>query len=97
MYEHIWYDNQHGYMVGAKDGIQRRRARAHIIRRFDVYQGQEHFDIEVFLRMMSVQFVRAKQYTVPYPFHLIDLYVENVLRFGASDPNKLADDIKGGK
>lgn len=83
MYEGIWSDEQDCYMVGAKDGIQRRQARAHIIRRFDVYQGQEHFDIEVFLRMMSVQFVRAKQYTVlPYPFHLIDLYVENVLRFG---------------
>lgn len=83
MYENIWSDDQYCYMVGAKDGIQRRQARAHIIRRFDVYQGREHFDIEVFLRMMSVQFVRAKQYTVlPYPFHLIDLYVENVLRFG---------------
>ena len=83
MYEGIWSDDQHCYMVGAKDGIQRRQARAHIIRRFDAYQGQEHLDIEVFLRMMSVQFVRAKQYTVlPYPFHLIDLYVENVLRFG---------------
>lgn len=83
MYEDIWSDDQYCYMVGAKDGIQRRQARAHIIRRFDVYQGQEHFDIEVFLRMMSVQFVRTKQYTVlPYPFHLIDVYVENVLRFG---------------
>lgn len=83
MYENIWSDDQYCYMVGAKDGIQRRQARAHIIRCFDVYQGQEHFNIEVFLRMMSIQFVRAKQYTVlPYPFHLIDLYVENVLRFG---------------
>ena len=30
----------------------------------------------------SVKFVRLNQYTVyPYAFHLIDLYVENVLRF----------------
>lgn len=87
MYEGIWSDDHACYMVGAKDGLQRRQARAHILRRFDVYQGQEHFDIEVFLRMMSVQFVRAKQYTVlPYPFHLIDLYVENVLRFGGQQP-----------
>src|SRR5260221_3193449 len=82
MYEDIWYDNDHCYMVGAAQGIKRQQPRAHLIRRFDVYQGQEHFDIQPLLRMMSVQFVRLKQYTVfPYPFHLIDLYVENVLRF----------------
>lgn len=82
MYEGIWSDDHYCYMVGAKDGIQRRQARAHILRRFDIYQGREHFDMEMYLRMMSIQFVRAKQYTVlPYPFHLIDLYVENVLRF----------------
>jgi hypothetical protein len=35
------------------------------------------------LRMLSVQFVRLKQYTVySYPFHLLDLYVENILLFG---------------
>ncbi len=50
---------------------------------YHAYQGQEQLDIEAFLRMMSVQFVRAKQHTIlPYPFHLIDLYVENFLRFG---------------
>lgn len=58
--------------------------RAHLIRRFDVYhQGEEQFDMQFFLRMLSVQFVRLKQYTVyPYPFHLLDLYVENILLFG---------------
>jgi len=35
---------------------------------------------------MGVLFVRYKQYTVsPYYFHLIDLYVENVLRYLSSE------------
>jgi hypothetical protein len=83
MYQGIWYDNEHRYMVGATEGMKYQQPRAHLIRRFDVYQGEEQFDIQLFLRMLSVQFVRLKQYTVyPYPFHLLDLYVENILRFG---------------
>jgi hypothetical protein len=83
MYEGIWYDDDHCYMVGATKGMKYQQPRAHLIRRFDIYQGAEHFDIQPLLRMFSVQFVRWKQYTVyPYPFHLIDLYVENVLLFG---------------
>jgi hypothetical protein len=89
MYEGIWYDNEHCYMVGATEGMKYQQPRAHLIRRFDVYQGAEHFDIELLLRMLSVQFVRLKQYTVyPYPFHLIDLYVENVLLFGEKQGSK---------
>lgn len=69
--------------VGATEGMKFQQPRAHLIRRFDVYQGGEHFDIQIFLRMLSVQFVRLKQYTVyPYPFHLINIYVESILRFG---------------
>ncbi len=83
MYQGIWYDDEHCYMVGATDGMKYQQPRAHLIRRFDVYQGEEHFDIQPLLRMLSVQFVRLRQYTVyPYPFHLIDLYVENILLFG---------------
>lgn len=80
MYEGIWYDDEHCYMVGATEGMKYQQPRAHLIRRFDVYQGKEHFDIQPLLLMLSVQFVRLRQYTVyPYPFHLIDIYVENVL------------------
>jgi len=57
--------------------MNQKQPRAHLIRRFGVYQGS--FDIQPLLLAMSVQFVRHRQYTVyPYPFHLIDLYVENV-------------------
>jgi hypothetical protein len=83
MYQGIWYDDEHRYMVGATEGMKYQQPRAHLIRRFDVYQGEEQFDIQLFLRMLSVQFVRLKQYTVySYPFHLLDLYVENILLFG---------------
>ena len=82
MYEGIWYDDENCYMIGATQPMNQQQARAHLIRHFDVYQGVEYFDIQPLLLTMSVQFVRYNQYTVyPYPFHLIDLYVENVLRY----------------
>lgn len=82
MYEGIWYDDERCYTVGSAQPMNQQQPRAHLIRRFDVYQGADSFDIEPFLLSMGVQFVRRNQYTVyPYPFHLIDLYVENVLRY----------------
>lgn len=49
-------------------------------------QGSSHFDKEQLLAMMGVLFVRYKQYTVlPYYFHLIDLYVDNVSRYVSSE------------
>ena len=82
MYEGIWYDEDNCYMVGSSMSLKQKQPRAHLIRRFDVYMGQEQFDMQPLLRATSVQFVRLKQYTVyPYAFHLIDLYVKNVLRF----------------
>ena len=82
MYEGIWYDDEHCYMVGSVQPMKQQQPTAHLIRHFDVYQGEDNFDIQPFLLTMSVQFVRYNQYTVfPYPFHLIDMYVENVLRY----------------
>jgi hypothetical protein len=82
MYDGIWYDNHNCYMVGSSQPMNQQQPRAHLIRRFDVYQGSDHFDIQPLLLATSVQFVRFNQYTVyPYAFHLIDLYVETVLRF----------------
>lgn len=81
-YQGIWYDEDRSYMVGSPTSMNQRQPRAHLIRRFDVYTGESQFDIRPFLLATSVQFVRLNQYTVyPYAFHLIDLYVENVLRF----------------
>ena len=83
LYEGIWYDEgDYSYLVGSAQPMKPKQPRAHLIRRFDVYMGADHFDIGPLLLATSVQFVRLNQYTVyPYAFHLIDLYVENVLRF----------------
>lgn len=81
-YKGIWYDEEFCYLVGATSSMPQKQPRAHLIRQFDVYMGKEHFDLLSLLQATSVQFVRLKQYTVyPYPFHLIDLYVENTLHF----------------
>jgi hypothetical protein len=83
LYEGIWYDESgHSYLVFSAQPMKAKQPRAHLIRRFDVYVGADRFDIGPLLLATSVQFVRLNQYTVyPYAFHLIDLYVENVLRF----------------
>ena len=68
------------YVVGDTYGMNATQARAHRVRQFVVYQGEDKFDIQPMLDSMSVKFVRLKQYTVyPYYFHLIDLYIDNVL------------------
>jgi len=81
LYEGIWYDDtDYSYMVGSTQGINKAQARAHLIRHFDLYQGEEGFDIAPLLTSMSIQFIRLKQFTVyPYPFHLISLYAESTL------------------
>jgi len=82
LYEGIWYDDtDQSYLVGSTQGINKAQARAHLIRRFDIYQGKEHVDVTPLLTSMSIQFIRLKQFTVyPYPFHLISLYAESALQ-----------------
>jgi hypothetical protein len=86
LYQGIWYDNTNAFLVGSRTGMNvQGQERAHLIRRFQVMQGEAHFDEAHFLSTMGVLFVRSRQYTVsPYYFHLIDLYVENVLRYTPS-------------
>ncbi|MBA2394054.1 MAG: hypothetical protein H0V70_15095 [Ktedonobacteraceae bacterium] len=81
-YEGIWYDQDFCYLVGATSSMPQKQPRSHLIRHFDVYVGKEHFDFQSLLRATTFQFVRLHQYTVyPYPFHLIDIYIQNVLHF----------------
>ncbi|HLG75462.1 MAG TPA: hypothetical protein VFA09_19870 [Ktedonobacteraceae bacterium] len=86
LYQGIWYDDTDAFLVGSPTSMNLQgQARAHLVRRFQIMQGSSHFDKEELLKTMGVLFVRHKQYTVsPYYFHLIDLYVENVLRYGSS-------------
>ncbi len=83
LYQGIWYDETNAFLVGSPTGMNvGGQERAHLIRRFQVLQGAAHFDKEQVLSTMGVLFVRHNQYTVsPYYFHLIDIYVENVLRY----------------
>ena len=82
LYEGIWYDDtDQSYLVGSTQGINRAQARAHLIRRFDVYLEKERVDVTPLLTSMSIQFIRLRQFTVyPYPFHLISLYAESALQ-----------------
>ncbi len=83
LYQGIWYDDTNAFIVGSPNSMNiDGQERAHPIRRFQIIQGEAHFNKEQLLLTMGVQFVRHKQYTVsPYYFHLIDLYIENVLRY----------------
>jgi len=88
LYQGIWHDESNAFLVGSPTGMNvQGQERTHLIRRFQVIQGGDHFDREQLLSTMGVLFVRPGQYTVsPYYFHLIDLYVENVLRYSPSAP-----------
>ncbi len=94
LYQGIWHDDTNAFLVGSPTGMKMQgQEHAHLIRRFQVMQGTAHFDEEQFLSTMGVLFVRARQYTVsPYYFHLIDLHVENVLRY----PPSGTEDFNGG-
>lgn len=93
LYQGIWHDESNAFLVGSPTGMNMQgQERSHLIRRFQVMQGEVYFNREQLLSTMSVLFVRPGQYTVsPYYFHLIDLHVENVLRYSSSG----ADDFNG--
>ena len=88
-YHGIWVDDEGRFMVGSPDQLKFTQPRAHLIRRFDAYKGEERFPTKLFLNTLAVPFVRPEQYTVyPYPFHLIDLYIETKLHWEGTDiPN----------
>jgi len=87
----IWFDPEGRFMVGSPDQMKFDQARAHRIRRFHAYRGGEHFPLALFLNTLGVLFVRPEQYTVyPYPFHLIDQYVETRLHWETTLPSQAA-------
>lgn len=82
LYQGIWYDETNAFTVGSPTGMNiEGQDKANPIRRFQILQGADHFNKEQVLSTMGVKFVRFNQYTVsPYYFHLIDVYVESILR-----------------
>lgn len=80
VYTGIWYTNDLRYVVGDSNPMNSSQAKAHRVRQFHIYQGNENLDITPFLEEMSVTFVRLNQYTVyPYHFNLIDIYIDSIL------------------
>jgi hypothetical protein len=82
MYEGVWYDDAHNYIVGPQQPSNQRHLHAHPIWHFAVYQGTEHFESASLLRSISALYACPPQYRQhPYAFHLIDLYVESWLHY----------------
>lgn len=78
----IWFDpSDMAYMVGDVNGFKGAQDKQNRIRRFDILHGNKaRFDIKPFLEATGAQFIRYRQYTVyPFPFYLIDKYVQDVL------------------
>lgn len=75
----VWYNSETNHYVAGRPSKNTYKFgamdKAHIVRKFRVYKGEDKFRIEDVLETISVQFVRNKQYTVyPYFFDLINLY-----------------------
>lgn len=85
LFKGVWYDAaDQCYLIGSPQSLHYVQDKPTLIRCFDLYQEREKFDPASLLNAMTVQFVRFRQYTVyPYPFNLIDLYVEHLGRFSA--------------
>jgi len=80
VYQGIWHSDGSRYVIGDTNAMNDTQPRAHRVRQFVNFKGI--LDINHMLELMSVQFVRLNQYTVrPFYFHLIDMYIENVLQY----------------
>jgi len=81
IYQGIWYTDNNHYVVGATTAMNVSQASAHLVRHVHIQKADTTFSMPTFLQTLSVTFVRLNQFTVlPYPFHLIDMYIENVLQ-----------------
>lgn len=67
------------YAVGSVEAAKPALPRASKMRRLDFYKGDSKNHKSNIAKMLTVQFVRNKQYTVyPYPFDLIRLFNESI-------------------
>jgi hypothetical protein len=82
VYQGIWYTQDWHYVVGDVNAMNSIQARANRVRQLIIHKKSNSFGIEQILEASSVKFVRLNQYTVyPYYFHLIGLYIDNVLQY----------------
>lgn len=92
LYTGIWYDDDNCYVVGNPEGLNEKQDKGNAIRRFNVVMGNsELLDTGLLLDTMAVKFVRKNRYTAhSYFFHLIDLFVSEILQLTPKD-----DDVNG--
>lgn len=70
--------DDNSYAVGSVDAMKFTIPRASKIKRLDFYKGKAKSHREHIVKMLTVEFVRNKQYTVyPYPYDLIRAFNEN--------------------
>lgn len=96
LYQGIWYDDENCYMVGNPEGMNQKQDKGNVIRRFNIVAGDSQLlDVGVLLDTMAVKFVRAKRYTVyPYFFHLIDLFVSEMLQLSDKAEEELTEEME---
>ena len=79
-YKGIWFTDENQYVVGSPKAMPTVQDKAQIVREVILEKGI--VDLDQLLELTSVTFVRLNQYTViPYQFHLIQLYIDNVLQY----------------
>jgi len=73
-YQNIWFNHEEKtYIVGDKDAFNNQQEKGQVVRKIDVLKGtQKTFDYNLFMRTLTVPFVKNKNYTVyPFPFKFI--------------------------
>lgn len=94
LYQGIWYDDENCYVVGNPEGMKEKQDKGNVIRRFNVVQGDSAMlNTGLILNTMAVKFVRKNRYTVhSYFYHLIDLFVSEVLQVSPLDDETLIEE-----
>lgn len=95
LYKGIWHDDENCYVVGNPDGLNEKQDKGNVIRRFNIVLGSSDLlDIGLLLDTMAVKFVRKNRYTAhSYFYHLIDLFVSELLQLSVEDSEALIEDI----
>ncbi len=96
LYEGVWFDDACTYIVGPQQPSSQWHLHAHPIWQPIIYQGAEHFEMASLLRAIDMRYARPPQYRpLPYPFHLIDLYVESWLRYSCVETREEVKEFDG--
>ena len=80
-YQGIWFDQEHRFIVGDINPLKLTgQAKAHLVRQFVIHQGMGKLDICSLLANQCSFCPSQSVHCLSIFFHLIDLYIENVLQ-----------------